>query len=103
YSSGTIPFLLGFYSVLELSQLFMKSVKTCLFLPHKCKLPPKKGRCNEDFENFYYDHNSNMCKTFIFGGCGGNANNFQTFDQCNKACDAFGTLKQFYIPLPRIN
>uniref|UniRef100_A0A8C6XCC6 BPTI/Kunitz inhibitor domain-containing protein n=1 Tax=Naja naja TaxID=35670 RepID=A0A8C6XCC6_NAJNA len=61
-----------------------------VFLPQKCKLPPKKGRCNEDFENFYYDHNSNMCKTFIFGGCGGNKNNF-TFNQCNKACDAFGT------------
>ncbi|KAG8141468.1 hypothetical protein E2320_007089, partial [Naja naja] len=62
-----------------------------VFLPQKCKLPPKKGRCNEDFENFYYDHNSNMCKTFIFGGCGGNKNNFVNLLDCYYTCKRFET------------
>uniref|UniRef100_A0A670Z4M8 BPTI/Kunitz inhibitor domain-containing protein n=1 Tax=Pseudonaja textilis TaxID=8673 RepID=A0A670Z4M8_PSETE len=68
-----------------------------------CKLWPRKGKCKGKIPRYYYDAFNKRCRLFTYGGCGGNANNFQTFDQCNKACDAFGTLKQFYIPLPRIN
>ncbi|KAM3830460.1 carboxypeptidase inhibitor SmCI-like [Vipera latastei] len=128
-----------------------------VFMPRKCKLPPKKGKCNGDFENFYYDYKNNMCKTFVYGGCGGNknnfvnllecyymckrfeiprecklwarkgrcrgkipryyydahnkrcrlftyggcggnANNFQTFNECNMACDIFGNMKKHFYP-----
>ncbi|XP_070621292.1 carboxypeptidase inhibitor SmCI-like [Erythrolamprus reginae] len=55
-----------------------------------CKLPPQKGKCNEEFENFYYDYKSDRCKTFIYGGCGGNRNNFVHLLECYYTCKRFG-------------
>lgn len=26
------------------------------------------------------------CKGFVYGGCGGNPNNFETYDHCFEAC-----------------
>lgn len=82
-----------------LTQLFFLFPLSFLpvFMPRKCKLPPKKGKCNADFENFYYDYKSNMCKTFIFGGCGGNKNNFVNLLECYYTCKRFGKANE---PLP---
>ena len=27
-----------------------------------------------------------QCENFIYGGCGGNANNFETFEACDRKC-----------------
>ena len=27
-----------------------------------------------------------QCENFIYGGCGGNANNFETFESCERKC-----------------
>ena len=27
-----------------------------------------------------------QCENFIYGGCGGNANNFETFEACENKC-----------------
>uniref|UniRef100_A0A8C6XC87 BPTI/Kunitz inhibitor domain-containing protein n=1 Tax=Naja naja TaxID=35670 RepID=A0A8C6XC87_NAJNA len=86
--------------------LIFASFPTPIFLletPWNCKLRARKGKCKGKIPRYYYDAFNKRCRLFTYSGCGGNANNFQTFDQCNKACDAFGTLKQFYIPTPRIN
>lgn len=31
-------------------------------------------------------HDSGECKKFIFGGCGGNANRFESIEECEKFC-----------------
>lgn len=33
-----------------------------------------------------YDASKNACTEFIFGGCGGNSNQFSTKSECEKAC-----------------
>ncbi|XP_033174100.1 male accessory gland serine protease inhibitor [Drosophila mauritiana] len=33
-----------------------------------------------------YDASKNACTEFIFGGCGGNSNQFSTKTECEKAC-----------------
>merc|ERR1712002_1323695 len=42
--------------------------------------------CLAYFERFYFDKLSGECKQFIYGGCFGNANNFDTKEECEKAC-----------------
>ncbi|XP_015911802.1 thrombin inhibitor hemalin [Parasteatoda tepidariorum] len=49
-----------------------------------CSLPKQPGICYAHFERFYF--NGKKCESFIYGGCMGNKNNFETIEECKKAC-----------------
>ncbi|XP_062817007.1 kunitz-like toxin PcKuz3 [Anolis carolinensis] len=51
-----------------------------------CRLPPYVGFCYAAMPRFYFDIKSGQCEKFIYGGCGGNANNFLTQDECLSKC-----------------
>ena len=52
----------------------------------RCALPRERGMCQAFFPKFYYDKDTKACEKFIYGGCQGNGNRFDTIDECNKAC-----------------
>ena len=52
----------------------------------RCILPADVGFCRSFQERFYYDSIDHQCKTFSWGGCLGNANNFETAQDCLAAC-----------------
>ncbi|XP_077986004.1 PI-actitoxin-Aeq3a-like [Glandiceps talaboti] len=52
----------------------------------KCTLDPVKGPCMGYFIRYYYDIETSECKTFIYGGCMGNENNFFTEVHCEEEC-----------------
>ena len=52
----------------------------------RCNLPRETGFCRAAFTRYYYNTSTGNCESFIWGGCGGNANNFNTLDECKKAC-----------------
>jgi hypothetical protein len=52
-----------------------------------CALPPETGTCEALIRRFYHDPSTNTCKVFNYGGCDGNANNFETLAECEQACD----------------
>lgn len=35
---------------------------------------------------YYYNTRTHTCKRFIYGGCQGNANNFETIAECKSSC-----------------
>ncbi|XP_058431521.1 WAP four-disulfide core domain protein 8 isoform X4 [Marmota monax] len=51
-----------------------------------CMLPFKGGDCRMRLQRWYYDFKKHQCRTFIYHGCQGNANNFLRLDDCKKAC-----------------
>jgi hypothetical protein len=51
-----------------------------------CSLPAETGRCRAAIPRFYHDSASGTCKQFTYGGCDGNANNFETQQACERAC-----------------
>ncbi|CAL1285823.1 unnamed protein product [Larinioides sclopetarius] len=51
-----------------------------------CYLPEEVGRCRASFTRYHYDPSRKDCFTFIWGGCGGNGNNFESYDDCMAAC-----------------
>ncbi|CAG7827028.1 unnamed protein product, partial [Allacma fusca] len=51
-----------------------------------CTLLSEKGPCKGSFQRYYWDSQELTCKGFIYGGCGGNSNNFKTIDECMSAC-----------------
>ncbi|XP_078482068.1 papilin-like [Ciona intestinalis] len=54
--------------------------------PDLCSLPPTRGPCFGRFERWFYDQLDHSCKSFAFGGCAGNENNFQSRKLCENVC-----------------
>ncbi|XP_026184488.1 kunitz-type protease inhibitor 2 [Mastacembelus armatus] len=52
----------------------------------RCRRPMKVGSCRAAFPRFYYDVTNQVCRSFIFGGCEGNGNNFDSQEECEAAC-----------------
>ncbi|XP_041851360.1 kunitz-type protease inhibitor 2 [Melanotaenia boesemani] len=55
-----------------------------------CRLRPDPGPCRAAFPKFYYDSISATCQNFVFGGCQGNANQFDTIEECLRSCSGEG-------------
>ncbi|CAG7824316.1 unnamed protein product [Allacma fusca] len=51
-----------------------------------CFLPKKVGPCRALIPAFYFDKSLGACKFFSYGGCQGNANNFDTREDCEELC-----------------
>ncbi|KAK3601367.1 hypothetical protein CHS0354_037681 [Potamilus streckersoni] len=51
-----------------------------------CSLPKETGYCRAAFRRFFYNPIYRKCEQFIYGGCGGNANNFMNLDECQGTC-----------------
>jgi hypothetical protein len=51
-----------------------------------CTQPAVPGDCQAALPRWYYSSLSGHCEVFVWGGCGGNDNNFSTRDTCQAAC-----------------
>ncbi|ELK04240.1 Eppin [Pteropus alecto] len=49
-------------------------------------MPKDSGPCMAFFRRWWYDNHNDTCFSFIYGGCQGNSNNFQTKDICQNMC-----------------
>ena len=58
-------------------------------LPPACMLKPESGKCRAAHTRYWFDADSQSCKTFIWGGCGGVVP-FETLEDCQQTC-AVGT------------
>ncbi|CCG28204.1 Papilin [Caenorhabditis elegans] len=51
-----------------------------------CEADIEVGECAGVFSRFAFDKSINACRSFTYGGCGGNANNFATLQECTNKC-----------------
>nr|XP_016852535.1 PREDICTED: chelonianin-like [Anolis carolinensis] len=54
--------------------------------PEFCHLLPNPGPCRAVVPRYFYNPKSNRCEKFIYGGCHGNKNNFETLKDCHYTC-----------------
>uniref|UniRef100_A0A915K106 BPTI/Kunitz inhibitor domain-containing protein n=1 Tax=Romanomermis culicivorax TaxID=13658 RepID=A0A915K106_ROMCU len=53
-----------------------------------CHQPLTIGNGRGQLQRFYFDPKQRKCSVFIYSGLKGNENNFLTFDDCEKKCQA---------------
>ena len=70
------------------SIVYLICIKSLLPSLHSdtCRLPKVVGPCRGAFPRWFYNTSSGRCEQFIFGGCGGNANNFNSSASCLRNC-----------------
>ncbi|KAJ1162754.1 hypothetical protein NDU88_003219 [Pleurodeles waltl] len=55
--------------------------------PHDpCLMPMDEGSCAQYMLLWYYHQDTNSCRPFVFGGCGGNSNQFKSKLKCEIRC-----------------
>merc|ERR1719154_298361 len=52
----------------------------------RCLQPQVTGPCKAFQEKFYFNNHSKTCEKFIYGGCRGNKNRFDSKHECLSAC-----------------
>jgi hypothetical protein len=65
--------------------------------PDLCQEPLVTGNCNAYFASWGYNTMTGACESFIYGGCGGNDNRFETREACLDTCDP-GGLTACHVP-----
>lgn len=63
-------------------------------------LEAEVGLCRAYFTRYFYNHRSRRCEKFVFGGCNGNRNNFETEAECRRTCGDPGA---WVTPLPSLS
>ncbi|MFO7177432.1 MAG: BPTI/Kunitz domain-containing protein [Pseudomonadota bacterium] len=51
-----------------------------------CSLPIVAGPCEAAFPRFAFSTEKGQCVPFVYGGCGGNENNFESLEDCEAVC-----------------
>ncbi len=51
-----------------------------------CDMPAVRGPCLAAIPRYFYNRVTEQCELFIYGGCGGNDNNYLTLMACQAAC-----------------
>lgn len=60
-------------------------------MPEMCSMEKKTGPCRARKPKYFFNKVTDQCEVFMYGGCQGNENNFETEDECKAACVDFET------------
>ncbi|XP_072468709.1 tissue factor pathway inhibitor isoform X5 [Notamacropus eugenii] len=55
--------------------------------PEICFLEQDSGVCRGLLPRYFYNNQSKRCEPFKYGGCLGNANNFESLEECKNICE----------------
>ncbi|XP_055346334.1 kunitz-type serine protease inhibitor bungaruskunin-like [Paramacrobiotus metropolitanus] len=56
--------------------------------PVDCSLEAETGPCKAAFEAYFYNSTARECQYFLYGGCEGNSNRFETKEDCKIHCQS---------------
>lgn len=90
-------------SLQQISSIVLSELYTFFAVPSEismCYHPVDPGNCTEQNIAFFYDLEKRVCTSFVYTGCGGNENRFNSEEQCERQCGMFrGQGKEFFFPI----
>ncbi|VDP21318.1 unnamed protein product [Soboliphyme baturini] len=82
-------------TVLLLKLYFLESGMMGITVPPVCSLDQDAGTCKEYNVKYYYNRRNMKCELFVYTGCGGNDNKFETQQECCETCPGPRQLSPF--------
>lgn len=76
----------GFDSLFECEEMCINQVKMAQEPLSLCDQPKDRGLCMAYIPRYFFNSATAKCEEFIYGGCGGNGNNFETVEECERTC-----------------
>ena len=64
------------------------NLRLCAHVPAVCWARAVSGPCHAMLERWYFVPEKRRCAPFLFGGCGGNRNNFDSEEYCMAVCSS---------------
>lgn len=79
------------YSQCNKNQNHFHTYEACMLscggeLAAPCSLPSLQGPCKAYEPRWAYNTGLKKCQSFVYGGCGGNENNFESREACEQMC-----------------
>ncbi|KAL5971664.1 Amyloid-beta A4 protein [Taenia solium] len=87
--------------------LLLVFFKASIAIHPACLEPHEPGPCRGYISSFFYDPQSNTCKRFYYGGCGGTRNRFYSKEACMDVCSGHSSSwilkprKGNFFPIPK--
>ncbi|KIH56366.1 Kunitz/Bovine pancreatic trypsin inhibitor domain protein [Ancylostoma duodenale] len=83
--------MFGDDAALEYSRILQSTISVPVVRPITdddavCTLPLEKGPCFALIPRYGFDAETGTCVMFMYGGCQGNGNNFETMEECQDSC-----------------
>lgn len=54
-----------------------------------CQQYPVIGPCRASIQQYYYNNQLRSCQIFLWGGCAGNQNRFNSREECERTCSFY--------------
>jgi papilin len=77
--------------IITIISLFILSLATSQLIPNRdvCQLAPISGQCRGYFIKYFYNATNGKCEQFIWTGCDGNLNRFDSELECTSKCKPY--------------
>lgn len=56
------------------------------FVSESCGVSKVVGKCRASIPRWWYNVTDGSCQPFVYGGCEGNGNNYQSKEECLAKC-----------------
>lgn len=73
---------------LRFTSIIWYFIYLCAHVSAVCWARAESGPCHAMLERWYFNPKERRCVPFLFGGCGGNRNNFESEEYCLAVCSS---------------
>ncbi|TPP66645.1 hypothetical protein FGIG_00517 [Fasciola gigantica] len=83
-----VPCLLIITMLVQVISLQTRMIRKGWVQPKQnpCRMEILRGICLRIFIKYAYNWRTRRCEIFVYGGCGGNENSFDTLQKCMERC-----------------
>lgn len=101
-NSSPAFFLLSFFCLFVCLFNLLFGLPVVRPVPAVCWAPAESGPCHDMLERWYFMPEKRRCAPFLFGGCGGNRNNFESEEYCLAVCSSSCKFQEAHRTRPEV-
>ena len=86
HSKAILPYIQAFSHTVSATILIINKETQNPYIADICTISKDPGPCTDYEPVWYFEPNSRTCRRFLYGGCEGNGNRFDSRLACEESC-----------------